>query len=93
MHEDRLVPEKHQILLVGSSQREHIANTFQAVVLNTHKFSNAGIVFKIKTKLNLQLAHFLKYKRLKSSESKHIPTVEILPNSLLLEIKANVIRT
>lgn len=61
-------------------------------LLNTHKFSNAGIVFKINTKLNLQLADFLKYKRF-HSESKHIPTVEILPNLLLLQIKANLIRT
>lgn len=62
-------------------------------LLNTDKFSNAGIVFKIKTKLNLQLVHCLKYKRLKPSESKHTQTVEILSDLLLLEIKANVIRT
>lgn len=94
LHEDSLVPQKQQILLVGSWQRERAARAFQSVeaeqgqgsaLLNAHKFGNIGIVFKIKTELKLQLAHFLKCKRLHSG-SKRALMAGILPNLLLLQI-------
>ena len=77
--EDRLVPQKQQILLAGSLRRERAAWAFQSAeaeqgqgsaLLNAHKFSNTGIVFK--TELKLQLAHFLKCKGLHSG-IKHTP--------------------
>lgn len=95
LHEDRPVPQNQQVLLVGSLQRECAARVFPSAgaeqgqgsaLLTAHKFSNTGIVFKIKTELKLQLAHFLKCKG-HHSGSKHAPMVGILPNQLLLQTK------
>lgn len=61
LHEDRLVPQKQQILLVGSLQRERAARVVQSAeaeqgqgsaLLNAHKFGNTGIVFGIKTTIS-----------------------------------------
>lgn len=78
--------KKQETLSVEAEQGQGSA------LLNAHKSGNTGTVYTIKTELKLQLAHFLKCNRLHSG-SKHAPAVGILPNLMLLLIKANLIRT